>query len=176
MKRGMYSGLLAFIGILPFSLDHCEVYTNANAYSARDMLYIQSMKNMRLSFYVLSACPSEEETSAAAAKRLCTLPKKCSVRERAGISPVFCAVSIKGSKVICISLFFFVLGIIYHQNRNGIMLTFLFRELSPYLDLENRQRLQSSLYGRGRYTYCPIPSSIQTNIELCTYWYCWFPP
>lgn len=105
MKRGMYSGLLAFIGILPFSLDHCELYTNANAYSARDMLYIQSMKNMRLSFYVLSACPSEEETSAAAAKRVCTLPKKCSVRERAGISPVFCAVSIKGSKVICISLF-----------------------------------------------------------------------
>lgn len=59
---------------------------------------------------MLSACPLEEETSVAAAKRLCTLPKKCSVRERAGISPVFCAVSIKGSKVICVSQFFFYSG------------------------------------------------------------------
>lgn len=55
----------------------------------------------------------------AAAKRLCTLPKKCSVRERAGISPVFCAVSIKGSKVICVSQFFFILGIIYSASRES---------------------------------------------------------
>lgn len=98
VKQGRYSGSLAFIGIIPFILDHCGLHTNA--YSARDMFYIQSMKNTRLSFCVLPECLLEEETSAAAARRLCTLPKKCSVRERAGISPVFCAVSIKGSKVI----------------------------------------------------------------------------
>lgn len=79
----------------------CKLYTDA--YFARDMLDTQSMKNRRLSFYVLSECLLEEETSAAAARRLCTLPKKCSVRERAGISPAFCAVSINGFKVICTS-------------------------------------------------------------------------
>lgn len=47
----------------------------------------------------------------AVAKRLCTLPKKCSVRERAGTSPVFCAVSIKASKLICVSLVLW--GVIY---------------------------------------------------------------
>lgn len=54
MKPGMYSGSLAFIGILPFSLDHCKLYTDTNVYSARDMLHIQSMKNMHLSFCAIS--------------------------------------------------------------------------------------------------------------------------
>lgn len=56
---------------------------------------ILSMKNMYLFFGELSACLLEEETNVATAKRLCTLLRRCSVKERAGISPVFCAVSIK---------------------------------------------------------------------------------
>lgn len=40
--------LLPFIGILPFCLDHCKLHINTDVYSALDMLYIQSMKNMSL--------------------------------------------------------------------------------------------------------------------------------
>lgn len=42
---------------------------------------------------VFAECLSEEETSAAAARKPSILLKKCSVRGRAGTNPVFCAVS-----------------------------------------------------------------------------------
>lgn len=44
---------------------------------------------------MLTECLSEEETNAAAARKLSTSLRKCSVKGRAGINPVFCAVSIK---------------------------------------------------------------------------------
>ncbi len=43
---------------------------------------------------MLTECLSEEETSVAAARKPSTLLRKCSVRGRAGINLVFCAVSI----------------------------------------------------------------------------------
>lgn len=56
---------------------------------------------------VCAECLLEEETSVAAARKMSTLLRKCSVRERAGINPVFCAVSTEILKVICFFFFFF---------------------------------------------------------------------
>lgn len=42
---------------------------------------------------MISGCPSEEETGVAAAKKLCTLQRKSSVRANFSTSPVFSAVS-----------------------------------------------------------------------------------
>lgn len=50
---------------------------------------------------MLTECLSEEETSAAVAIKPFTSLRRCSVRGRVGINPVFCAVSIKSSHVIC---------------------------------------------------------------------------
>lgn len=152
VKRGMCPASLAFIGIPPFSPDHRRLYSDTNVYSVyslRHAIYTVNEKYAPLSFYVLSACPLEEETSAAAAKRPCILPKKCSVRERAGISLVFCAVSIKSSKVICVILCWKSLVVpaekaehlASKEKRNSVNVLFRQLLLSPYLDLENTQRL-----------------------------------
>lgn len=181
VKRGMCPASLAFIGIPPFSLDRHRLYSDTNVYSVyslRHVVYTVNEKYVPFSFDVLSACPLEEETSAAAAKRPCILPKKCSVRERAGISLVFCAVSIKSSKVICVILPWKSLVVpaekaehlASKEKRNSV--NFLFRQLllSPYLDLENTQRLGLPYMAEEGTPTPPTSSSVQTNIELCTYW------
>lgn len=181
VKPGMCPASFAFIGIPPFSLHHHRLYSDTNVhsvYSLRHVIYTVNEKYAPLSFYVLSACPSEEETSAAAAKRPCILPKKCSVRERAGISLVFCAVSIKSSKVICVILSWKPLVVeaekaehlASKEKRNSVNVLFRQLLLSPYLDLENTQRLGLPYMAEEGTPTPPTSSSVQTNIELCTYW------
>lgn len=167
--------LLVFLSLASTIADCTLILT---VYSLRHAIYTVNEKYAPLSFYVLSACPLEEETSAAAAKRPCILPKKCSVRERAGISLVFYAVSIKSSKVICVILSGKSLVVpaekaehlASKEKRNSVNVLFRQLLLSPYLDLENTQRLGLPYMAEEGTPTPPTSSSVQTNIEQCTYW------
>lgn len=60
----------------------------------RDVIYTVDEKCTQRAV-LLTECLSEEETSVAAARKPSTSLRRCSVRAKAGINPVFCAVSIK---------------------------------------------------------------------------------
>lgn len=83
-------GTSPFIGIAVSSLTCCWVTLTWK----REVIYTVGEKCPQRAV-LLTECLSEEETSAAAARKPSTSLRRCSVRAKAGINPVFCAVSIK---------------------------------------------------------------------------------
>lgn len=96
-ERAEQTGASPFIGIVARSLKCCRWPPSAEQHWwRRETLYTQWMiMYTTVSPFMITECLSEEETSAAAARKPSTSLRKCSARGRAGINPVFCAVSIK---------------------------------------------------------------------------------
>lgn len=130
-----------FIGIVAFSHKCCRwLLSSHQQWSER---YIYSAWEMYTSCVcVITGCLSEEETSAAAARKRSTSLRKCSVRERAGINPASCAVSVTfffpGNPAVFVhwhekrqeGMF----ESVWHQGRKVSIRRFSLGRPSPYLD------------------------------------------
>lgn len=103
MTQGMYSGSLAFIGVLAFRRDHFKFYTNTNVYSVRDRLYIQSVK--KYVFFLLCAIsmPFGGGNKCGCCQKTVYFAEEVQCEGKSWHKSCFLCSKYKGSKVICLA-------------------------------------------------------------------------